>query len=100
MDKDDNVEDGVHESHHVHERSDLRGDEKNIATLLFLYLLQGIPLGLCSSIPMLLQNRDVSYRQQVLYVYIGIVSNNRNDITRILFSIIRLNLASCNGLFL
>lgn len=65
MNKDDNVEDGIHESKHVHERSDVRGDEKNIAILLFLYLLQGIPLGLCGSIPMLLQNRDVSYRQQV-----------------------------------
>lgn len=65
MNKDDNVEDGIHELKHVHERSDVRGDEKNIAILLFLYLLQGIPLGLCGSIPMLLQNRDVSYRQQV-----------------------------------
>lgn len=67
MEKDDKVEDGVHESNHVHERSDLRGDETNIAILLFLYLLQGIPLGLCGSIPMLLQNRNVSYRQQVIY---------------------------------
>lgn len=65
----DNVEDGVHEANHVHERSDLRGDENNIAILLFLYLLQGIPLGLCGSIPMLLQNRDVSYRQQVILVF-------------------------------
>lgn len=67
--KGDSVEDGVHESNHTHEQSDLRGDEKNIAILLFLYLLQGIPLGLCGSIPMLLQNRDVSYRQQVIYSY-------------------------------
>lgn len=65
MEKDKSVEDGVHESNHVHECSDLRGDEKSIAILLFLYLLQGIPLGLCGSIPMLLQNRHVSYRQQV-----------------------------------
>lgn len=47
------------------EHGDIRGDEKNIAILLFLYLMQGIPLGLCSAIPMLLQNRGVSYKQQV-----------------------------------
>lgn len=45
--------------------SDIKGDEKNIAFLLFLYLLQGVPLGLCSAIPMILQNRGVSYKQQV-----------------------------------
>ncbi|PBC27881.1 Acetyl-coenzyme A transporter [Apis cerana cerana] len=70
MEKDDKLEDGVHESNHVHERSDLRGDETNIAILLFLYLLQGIPLGLCGSIPMLLQNRNVSYRQQAEFSFV------------------------------
>lgn len=60
------VEDGaLVDSSSTQEPSDLRGDEKNIAILFFLYLLQGIPLGLCGSIPMLLQNRGVSYRQQV-----------------------------------
>lgn len=66
----DSVEDGFHEFNHMHERSDLRGDEKNIAILLFLYLLQGIPLGLCGSIPMLLQNRNVSYRQQAEFSFV------------------------------
>lgn len=66
MAKNDNAEDGVLEFNHIQEHSDLRGDEKNIAILLFLYMLQGIPLGLCGSIPMLLQKRDVSYRQQVI----------------------------------
>lgn len=65
VEKDDSVEDGAVDAHNVQEPSDLRGDEKNIAILFFLYLLQGIPLGLCGSIPMLLQNRGVSYRQQV-----------------------------------
>jgi PAT family acetyl-CoA transporter-like MFS transporter 1 len=49
----------------VEETSDMRGDEWNIALLFFLYVLQGIPLGLSSAIPMYLQNRGVSYRQQV-----------------------------------
>lgn len=48
-----------------HEQSDLRGDRGNIAILFFLYLLQGIPLGLTAAIPMLLQNRGASYKQQV-----------------------------------
>lgn len=48
-----------------HEPSDLRGDWGNIAILFFLYLLQGIPIGLSAAIPMLLQNRGASYKQQV-----------------------------------
>jgi hypothetical protein len=40
------------------------GEGKNIALLFFLYLLQGIPLGLIASIPLMLQNRHVSYKEQ------------------------------------
>ena len=40
------------------------GEGKNIALLFFLYLLQGIPLGLIASIPLMLQNRQVSYKEQ------------------------------------
>lgn len=47
-----------------HEHSDLRGDYGNIAILFFLYLLQGIPLGIGQAIPMLLQNRGASYKEQ------------------------------------
>lgn len=46
-------------------RSSLYGDRANIALLFFLYLLQGIPLGLSAAVPMILQNRKVSYKQQV-----------------------------------
>lgn len=45
--------------------TNLKGDEKNIALLFFLYTLQGIPLGLSAAIPMILQNHGVSYKQQV-----------------------------------
>ncbi|XP_067645890.1 acetyl-coenzyme A transporter 1 isoform X2 [Eurosta solidaginis] len=45
-------------------RPDIRGDRGNIALLFFLYLMQGIPLGLIAAIPMLLQNRGASYKQQ------------------------------------
>lgn len=64
----ESVEDGAVEP--AQETSDLRGDERNIAILFFLYLLQGIPLGLCGSIPMLLQNRGVSYRQQAEFSFV------------------------------
>lgn len=46
-------------------RSNIKGDELNIAVLLFLYTLQGIPLGLAGAVPMLLQNRGITYTQQV-----------------------------------
>ena len=52
-----------------HQQSNIKGDEKNIAILFFLYLLQGIPLGLSNSIPMLLQNHGVSYKQQVCILF-------------------------------
>jgi hypothetical protein len=39
----------------------IRGDETNILVLLFLYILQGIPLGLAAAIPLILTNRNVRY---------------------------------------
>lgn len=54
---------------HEHETSDIRGDRANIAILFFLYLLQGIPLGLTAAIPMLLQNRGASYKQQAEFSF-------------------------------
>lgn len=49
----------------VAQKGSLKGDRTNIALLFFLYTLQGIPLGLSAAIPMILQNRGVSYKQQV-----------------------------------
>ncbi|ENN71246.1 hypothetical protein HUJ04_007692 [Dendroctonus ponderosae] len=51
-------------------RSDIKGDEWNIMLLLFLYTLQGIPLGLSSAIPMILQNRGVTYKQQAEFSFV------------------------------
>ena len=42
----------------------IAGDERNIAVLLFLYILQGIPLGLAAAVPLILTNRNVNYKQQ------------------------------------
>lgn len=53
-------------------KSSLQGDEGNIALLLFLYTLQGIPLGLSAAVPMILQNRGVSYKEQVRIVFLTI----------------------------
>lgn len=50
--------------------SNIKGDEVNISVLLFLYTLQGIPLGLAAAVPMLLQNRGITYTQQVRFCFI------------------------------
>jgi PAT family acetyl-CoA transporter-like MFS transporter 1 len=42
----------------------LKKDYKNIAFLLFLYFLQGVPLGLTGSLPYILSSRKVSYADQ------------------------------------
>ncbi|KAG7308685.1 hypothetical protein JYU34_005907 [Plutella xylostella] len=52
-------------------KSDIRGDEVNIAVLLFLYTLQGIPLGLGGAVPMLLQNRGITYTQQAEFSFVN-----------------------------
>lgn len=51
----------------VDETTDDRNERDgwNIALLLFLYLLQGIPLGLSNAIPIILTNRKVDYKDQV-----------------------------------
>ena len=46
---------------------DLEGDKLHVCILLFLYCLQGIPLGLKSSIPLILTRRSVPYTQQAKF---------------------------------
>ena len=58
-----------HVEHHHHKHS-LKGDRSNIALLTFLYVLQGIPLGLAGSIPYLLQSRNISYKEQAVYSFV------------------------------
>lgn len=50
--------------------SQLQGDYLNVALLLLLYVLQGIPLGMAASIPMILQNKNVSYKQQAMFSFV------------------------------
>ncbi|XP_038621634.1 acetyl-coenzyme A transporter 1 isoform X1 [Tachyglossus aculeatus] len=42
----------------------------SILLLLFLYVLQGIPLGLAGSIPFILQGRNVSYTDQAFFSFV------------------------------
>ncbi|CAG5136298.1 unnamed protein product, partial [Candidula unifasciata] len=50
-----------------HTEGSLREDLPCISLLIFLYVLQGIPLGLSGSVPMLLQSRKVSYTDQAVF---------------------------------
>lgn len=48
---------------------DKKGDNWSIFVLLVLYILQGVPLGLSASIPLILQNHHVTYSQQALFSF-------------------------------
>lgn len=45
----------------------LKKDKGNIALLVFLYVLQGIPLGLAGAMPLLLQTKSVAYKDQAKF---------------------------------
>nr|XP_005287029.1 acetyl-coenzyme A transporter 1 isoform X1 [Chrysemys picta bellii] len=47
-----------------------RAELGSILLLLFLYVLQGIPLGLAGSIPLILQSKNVSYKDQAFFSFV------------------------------
>lgn len=48
------------------DKSDLNGDWLNFFLLLLLYVMQGMPIGLASAIPIILQSKkNVTYQDQV-----------------------------------
>ncbi|XP_076001533.1 acetyl-coenzyme A transporter 1 [Genypterus blacodes] len=51
-------------------RLGIRGELGNVSLLLFLYVLQGIPLGLAGSIPLILQGKSVSYKDQAFFSFV------------------------------
>lgn len=51
-------------------RPGIHGELGNVLLLLFLYVLQGIPLGLAGSIPLILQSRNVSYKDQAFFSFV------------------------------
>lgn len=48
-------------------RERLAKDKSSIILLLLLYVLQGIPLGLAGSLPIILQTKKIGYRQQAMF---------------------------------
>ena len=59
-----------HSDEKMNKELGLKGDRKSIALLTFLYVLQGIPLGLAGSIPYLLQSRQVNYKDQAMFSFV------------------------------
>lgn len=51
-------------------RPGIKGELGNVSLLLFLYVLQGIPLGLAGSIPLILQSKSVSYKDQAFFSFV------------------------------
>lgn len=56
--------------HDRHRHVGLEGDRLNVALLLLLYVLQGIPLGIAASIPYLLQSRHITYKEQAIFSFV------------------------------
>ncbi|VDK86351.1 unnamed protein product [Litomosoides sigmodontis] len=50
-------------------RKSFQGDFGSLCLLMFLYLLQGIPLGLIAAIPLVLSSKHVSYGQQAVFSF-------------------------------
>ncbi|XP_050442543.1 acetyl-coenzyme A transporter 1 [Adelges cooleyi] len=44
-------------------------DSFNIAILLFLYTLQGVPLGLSAAIPIIMQKKHITYKEQAQFSF-------------------------------
>ncbi|XP_041732823.1 acetyl-coenzyme A transporter 1 [Coregonus clupeaformis] len=55
---------------HESVRPGIREELGNVSLLLFLYVLQGIPLGLAGSIPLILQSKNVSYKDQAFFSFV------------------------------
>ena len=49
---------------------DISKDKYSIALLIFLYILQGIPLGLAGSVPYILISRKVTYTDQAIFSFV------------------------------
>uniref|UniRef100_A0A1I7V181 Acetyl-coenzyme A transporter 1 n=1 Tax=Caenorhabditis tropicalis TaxID=1561998 RepID=A0A1I7V181_9PELO len=64
---DPNVDPNVNWFKRTHDT--LKGDISSILLLLFLYLLQGVPLGLIGAIPLLLSGKHVSYGSQAIFSF-------------------------------
>lgn len=52
-------------SEEKHEKPNLKGDRLNIVLLIFMYVLQCSPRALGNAIALILQNKKVTYEEQV-----------------------------------
>jgi len=50
---------------HVNEKSNIEGDRVNICLLLLMYSFQGVVYGFTLALPIIFQNRKISYADQV-----------------------------------
>ncbi|TSK38417.1 Acetyl-coenzyme A transporter 1 [Bagarius yarrelli] len=64
------IQDSDREDGHPKSRSSIQGELSNVFLLLFLYVLQGIPLGLAGSIPLIMQSKNVSYKDQAYFSFV------------------------------
>lgn len=48
----------------------IQGELGSVSLLLFLYVLQGIPLGLAGSVPLILQTKKASYSDQAFFSFV------------------------------
>lgn len=65
------TEDVIKKEKNVHKKISAK-DKIAICVLLFLYTLQGIPMGLCGSLPLLLKERGVSYESLSLFSLVSL----------------------------
>lgn len=70
----------------------LNGDRWNLVKLLFLYILQGVPLGFSDAFPILLKSKQFSYYDQVKYT--------KCRISNVGVLVIYNNMISIDGLFI
>lgn len=71
------------------EKSNLKGDYRNIGILLLLYGLQGVPQGIGLAMPILLQNRGVSYTDQAKFSFSFFPYSSRSKIKTFFIEIVK-----------
>ncbi|CAF3635483.1 unnamed protein product, partial [Rotaria sp. Silwood2] len=59
----------IHKTSSILIENNWKKDQWNISLLLFLYLLQGIPLGMAASIPLIIQTYGASWSQQAIFSF-------------------------------
>ncbi|KAL2095660.1 hypothetical protein ACEWY4_007808 [Coilia grayii] len=58
------------EENNTKTRKGIKEELGSVLLLLFLYILQGIPLGLAGSIPLIMQSKNVSYKDQAYFSFV------------------------------